>query len=459
MENSFKPIKIAILLHSDGLEGAGRSHIENVTSLIEAGNEVFTLLPQSKSDMKSTLIQIGSEVHVVGDLPWWTSKSNLSLMNLVNINLIKKLIILGPDLIVTQTGVIPQAAIAAKILNVPHVWYLREYIDQDHAMRIPFAKEKFSKIVLELSQKVLTNSEEIAKYFYPAENLKVEVIYPISLDFKSSQLTKVSSKSLRLGVVGTISENKGQVFAVEALRLLIEKGFDVTLEIYGDGDPAYRQILTDLIAAYDLEARIKLHGFVSDRSKIYSNIDVLLVTSKFEAFGRTVIEGMVNSIPVLISDTAAMAKRYSEMKICLDFESQNPNSLSKQIEKLVSDKDLWSKMTQNASKFVAKESSIEKSSRLNKVLIQAVQSYEQQEQDSDVQTILFEIYRLTEDHSRLTEDHSRLTEDHSRLTEDHSRLTEEIATIYSSEFWRATKPIRWFIGIISVPLRRIRKKG
>ena len=440
MENTFKPIKIAILMHSDGLEGTGRSHIEMVRSLIESGNQVCTLLPQSQSEMKSILIQIGSEVHVVGDLPWWTATSDLSLVNFININLIKKLMSLGPDLIVTQTGVIPQAAIAAKILNTPHVWYLREYLDQDHGLRIPFAKEEFSKVVLDLSQKVLTNSEEIAKYFYPEGNSKIEIMHPFVLEIKSLQLTKVPSRSLRLGVVATISENKGQVVAVEALRLLVRKGFDVTLEIYGNCDHTYIQIFSDLIAAYDLETRVKLHGFVADRSKIYSNIDVLLVTSRFEAFGRTAIEGMMNSIPVLISDTAAMAKIYSEMKICLNFESQNPNSLSKQIELLVSDQDLWSKMTQNALKFASKESSVEKSSRLSKVLIHAVESYEHQDQDSDLQTILLLIYRLTEDHSR--------------LTEDHSRLTGEISAVYSSKFWRATKSIRWLIRIVGVRLKR-----
>ena len=92
MEKAFQPLKIAILLHSDGLEGTGRSHIEIVRSLIEGGIKVCTLLPQSQSEMEPTLIQIGSEVHVVGDLPWWTSESDLSLVNLVNINLIKKLI-------------------------------------------------------------------------------------------------------------------------------------------------------------------------------------------------------------------------------------------------------------------------------------------------------------------------------------------------------------------------------
>ena len=140
------------------------------------------------------------------------------------------------------------------------------------------------------------------------------------------------------------------------------------------------------------------------------------------------MEGMRNSIPVLISDTTAMAKSYSELKICLDFESQSPNSLSKQIEHLVSDQELWSKLTQNALIFVAKKSSVEKSSRLNKILIQAVESYEHQGHDSDLQIILLQIYQLTE----------------------------EIAAIYSSKFWRATKSIRWLIRIVGTRLQKIR---
>jgi glycosyltransferase involved in cell wall biosynthesis len=488
-EEGRKPLKIAFVLHADGLEGTGRSHIEMVGELIDSGNVVHTFLPQDQSGLKSILVNMGSEVHVVGDLPWWTTASNMSVANLISYKLVESLKELDPNLIVTQTGVVPQGAIAAKILNKPHVWYLREYINLDHNLRIPFRKEAFSSIVLELSEKVITNSEEIARYFYSETNSNIQVIHPLNLKFKPSQSQKIPSKSIRLGVVGTMSENKGQLIALEALKHLVENGLNVSLEIYGGSNESYLQKVTSFIEDNRLKSFVNIHGFVADRDEIYSNIDILLVPSIFEAYGRTALEGMQYSIPVIISDSAAMSASFLDKEICLGFESQNSLSLAEGITLLTSNADFCSNLTLNASKFLSDESTNLGSSKINKLFSEVVSNFDSENQNHDLSKILIEIYRLTEDHSRLTddhsrltedhsrltedhsrltedhsrltedhsrltEDHSRLTEDHSRLTEDHSRLTEEIAAIHSSEFWRATKPIRRFIGVIRVLLNR-----
>jgi glycosyltransferase involved in cell wall biosynthesis len=463
-----KPLKIAVVLHSDGLEGTGRSHIEMVSELVESGIEVHSFLPQDQSGLKSILIQLGSEVHIVGDLPWWTDSSNLLIRKIINSNLIDLIRSLEPDLILTQTGVIPQGAIAAKILNKPHVWCLREYIDLDHGLRIPFQKEAFASIVLELSEKVITNSKDIARYFYQAGNSKVEVIHPTNQNFQVLKTNKTLGKSLRLGVVATLSENKGQVFAIEAIKQLIKIGHEVSLELYGGGDPAYLQFLNAYVESNNLNSRVNFHGFITDRSEIYSNIDILLIPSKYEAYGRTALEAMQYSIPVVISDSAAMSENYLSRGICLSFESQNPISLAERVKLLASNPKLCDDLLFNASNFLSEQSVRVESSEFYRVVTEIVSNFNPKDQNSDITVVLSEILgltedhnrltedhnRLTEDHNRLTEDHNRLTEDHNRLTEDHNRLTEGITQIYSSEFWRATKPIRWFIGIFSVLLKR-----
>ena len=432
-EEGHKPLKIAFVLHADGLEGTGRSHIEMVSELINSGSVVHTFLPQDQSGLKAILVKMGSEVHVVGDLPWWTTASSMSVTNLISHKLVESLKELDPHLIITQTGVVPQGAIAARILNKPHVWYLREYINLDHSLRIPFRREAFSSIVLELSEKVITNSEEIARYFYPEINSNIQVIHPLVLKFKPSQSRKIPSKSIRLGVVGTISENKGQLIALEALKHLVENGLNVSLEIYGGSNESNLKKIRRFIEDNSLKSFVNIHGFVADRNEIYSNIDILLVPSIFEAYGRTALEGMQYSIPVIISDSAAMSANFVDKEICLGFESQNSISLAEGITLLMSNAELCSNLTLNASKFLSDESSNLGSSKINNLFREVVSNFDPENQNHDLSKILFEIYRLTE---------------------EHSRLTEEIAAIHSSEFWRATKPIRRFIGFIRVLLIR-----
>ena len=435
-----KPLKIAVVLHSDGLEGTGRSHIEMVSELVASGIEVHSFLPQDQSGLKSVLIQLGSVVHIVGDLPWWTESSNLSIRNLISSNLVYLIRRLDPDLILTQTGVIAQGAIAAKILRKPHIWYLREFIGLQQGLRIPFQKEAFASIVLELSERVITNSEGIAKYFYQEINSKVEVIHPSNLQFHSPNKNKIPGKSLRLGVVGTLSENKGQIFAIDALKHLVEIGYEASLELYGGGDTAYLQYLNDCVETNNLNSRVNFHGFVEDRSDIYSNIDILLIPSKVEAYGRTALEAMQYSIPFVMSDSAAMSADYQSMRICLSFESQDPISLAEQVKLLASDPKLCDDLRLNARKFLGDQSAKVESMKFYRVVTEIVSNFNSKDENNDLAEILSEILVLTEDHSR--------------LTEDHSRLTEEIAQVHTSEFWRATKPIRWLVGILGGLIKR-----
>jgi glycosyltransferase involved in cell wall biosynthesis len=423
-----------------------------VSELVESGIQIHTFLAQDQTGLKSILIQLGSEVHILGDLPWWTDRSNLTIKNLIKSDVVDLIRRLDPDLILTQTGVIPQGAIAAKILNKPHVWYLREYIDLDHGLRIPFQKEAFASIVLELSEKVITNSNDVAKYFYQGNNSKVEVIHPSNLQFHSLNTNKILGKSLRLGVAATISENKGQIFAIDAIKRLVENGHDVSLELYGDGDPAYLQFLKAYVENNNLNSRVNFHGFVAERSEIYSKIDILLIPSKYEAYGRTALEAIQFSIPVVISDSAAMSAEYLSERICLSFESQNPISLAGQVQLLASNPKLCDELLLNANKFLSDQHAKVKSLEFFRVITEVISSFNPQDENNDVTRLLVEILNLTEDNSRLTEDNSR-------LTEDNSRLTEEIVQIYSSEFWRATTPIRWLIGIVRVFLRRNKRGG
>ncbi|WP_144280890.1 glycosyltransferase family 4 protein [Chryseobacterium echinoideorum] len=106
---------------------------------------------------------------------------------------------------------------------------------------------------------------------------------------------------IRLSIVGYISENKNQILAVEVLKSLIKKGYDVELNIYGlavaDSDKKYKNKLLLKIKELELDNRINFKGFKSDVKNIYENTDILLSCSLSEGFGRVVVEAMAFGIP------------------------------------------------------------------------------------------------------------------------------------------------------------------
>lgn len=97
----------------------------------------------------------------------------------------------------------------------------------------------------------------------------------------------------RLLMVGTLTKNKNQRMAIEALELLPQ----CTLTLVGDGPE--RGELERLASQLNVQNRVTFTGFVTDPSQYYQNHDLLLMLSQFEAFPYVVLEAMSAYCPVV----------------------------------------------------------------------------------------------------------------------------------------------------------------
>jgi glycosyltransferase involved in cell wall biosynthesis len=112
-----------------------------------------------------------------------------------------------------------------------------------------------------------------------------------------------------LGVVAQLSPWKGQETAVEALRLLRDEGSDAHLLLIGSAkfvaratrfdNEAYVARLRERIAAVGLEDRVSWLGERDDVPELMRGLDVLLLPSSEEPFGRVLVEAMSLEVPVL----------------------------------------------------------------------------------------------------------------------------------------------------------------
>jgi glycosyltransferase involved in cell wall biosynthesis len=117
---------------------------------------------------------------------------------------------------------------------------------------------------------------------------------------------------LLLGVVAQISPWKGQDTAIEALRLLVAEGIDAHLLLIGSAkfvaratrfdNEAYVSALRSRIAAAGLGDRVSWLGEREDVPELMRALDVLLLPSREEPFGRALIEAMALGVPVLATD-------------------------------------------------------------------------------------------------------------------------------------------------------------
>jgi glycosyltransferase involved in cell wall biosynthesis len=117
---------------------------------------------------------------------------------------------------------------------------------------------------------------------------------------------------LLLGVVAQISPWKGQDTAIESLRLLVADGIDAHLLLVGSAkflaratrfdNESYLAQLRARIAGAGLEERVSWLGEREDVPELMRALDMLLLPSREEPFGRALIEAMALGVPVLATN-------------------------------------------------------------------------------------------------------------------------------------------------------------
>jgi colanic acid/amylovoran biosynthesis glycosyltransferase len=155
-------------------------------------------------------------------------------------------------------------------------------------------------------------AEKIIDLGCPKEKLK---IIPVGVDtdfFYSNNDKKKCSDTLKLITVGRLHEMKGQVYCIEAVRILINEGIDVTLTIIGEG--AERITLEKLIIKYQLESKVFLSGKKSQeevRRALWES-DVYLLTGQAtmnglrESQGLATLEAQACGLPVVVFDSGGI---------------------------------------------------------------------------------------------------------------------------------------------------------
>ncbi len=124
-----------------------------------------------------------------------------------------------------------------------------------------------------------------------------------------ARLGVAGRRELLLGVVAQLSPWKGQDTAIEALRLLREDWVDAHLRLIGSAkfvaratrfdNESYVTGLRARIAHAGLEDRVSWLGEREDVPELVRALDILLLPSVEEPFGRALIEAMALGVPVV----------------------------------------------------------------------------------------------------------------------------------------------------------------
>lgn len=159
---------------------------------------------------------------------------------------------------------------------------------------------------------------------------------------------------VRLMFAGQLWAGKGPQIAIKALAELKKQSPEMNfiLELYGKGDPGFRNYLDKLALQLDVSDSIRYCGFVpqTELAEALRTHDIFLFTSIWdEPFSLTLLQAMSCGIPVISTVAGGNAEAIENEYSGLLVSPGDPVVLAQAILKLVQDPALRSRLSMQAS--------------------------------------------------------------------------------------------------------------
>ncbi|TPV33850.1 glycosyltransferase family 4 protein [Paucihalobacter ruber] len=172
----------------------------------------------------------------------------------------------------------------------------------------PYVLERWKLFYKNYGNKVdafITVSKHQKKYLtkWGVSAEKIHVI-PISFGSKSNESPrKLSRNKIRIISAFRMTWEKNIDSNIRVVKNLIDNGYDVTYDIYGDGADLGQVFY--LIDRYNLNDSVKCHGKIPNEEfkSILPKYDFYLQLSISESAGATIIEAQSYGLPCIVSDS------------------------------------------------------------------------------------------------------------------------------------------------------------
>ena len=220
------------------------------------------------------------------------------------------------DLIYTNTITIKFGALLARKLHSKSIWHIREFGLLDHNIKYFLGNTIMEKFINKNSDAVFCVSEAVKNYHAKYIDLKKMYVtynsYPKSFAYERKKYNL--SKKLDILVSGDIKPGKAQFDVVKAVNNILKKyPNSVILHLAGKySDAAYVNKIKSYIKKENIIDNVILYGQVDNMYVLRKNMDVGIVASKNEAFGRSTIEGMLSSMCMIGRNTGGTPEQIDD---------------------------------------------------------------------------------------------------------------------------------------------------
>jgi glycosyltransferase involved in cell wall biosynthesis len=264
----------------------------------------------------------------------------------------------GPDVVHSNGFKMHVLAALARSSDAALIWHVHDYVgSRPVACRVLRRLKRRCRLVVANSESVardvrrqLGSGVDVRTVWNAIDTQRFKADGPrLDLD-RVAGLPPIRSGVVRIGLVATFARWKGHIVFLEAMQALLTRR---AIRAYVIGGPLYESEgsqysideLRAVASGLGLTASVGFTGFVEDPAAAFRSLDIVVHASTApEPFGLVVAEAMATGRPVIVSDSGGVSEIVRSEIDALTYPTGNKAALLPQIERLLDDPGLRSRL-------------------------------------------------------------------------------------------------------------------
>lgn len=200
------------------------------------------------------------------------------------------------DILHSNSSTIDIGYYLSKILNIPHVWHLREFQDLDFNLK-PFYGWGYLLNCIHQSSATISITKAIQRHFEIVENLNnIQLFNAVRT---TADICFQKNKDKYFLLCGNLGPAKGCDVAIRSFAVFNAKNPGYRLKFVGSISKTYLNELENLTEVLNVKKLVDFEGYQENPKKYYSAATAYLMCSPNEGMGRVTVEAMFYGCPVI----------------------------------------------------------------------------------------------------------------------------------------------------------------
>lgn len=209
------------------------------------------------------------------------------------------------------------------------------------------------RYVMKYASAIIAPSRSVKHYLVETEKIplhKMKVIYhgielkQFACDFKRM------TKNVKIGSLGRFNPEKGQIYIVEALKLILPYLKSKKVELIFAGDGPTRPQIAMIVKEFGIDKYVSFLGRIYDVPRFLTEIDILVHAAiSSEAFCYAALEGLAAGKAVIATSIDGIPEFITDHKNGILVPPKSAKAIAQAFTELINDSELHMRISKNAA--------------------------------------------------------------------------------------------------------------